>query len=324
MSSSQVSPHALLAVADAAGRHAADGWREIAALAAAQHGVVSRAQLRMLGLTDRQITRALRIGHLHPLHRGVFAVGHGRVTWEGRAAAAVLACGPRAALGHRSAGVHWNLRPWSSPAIEVVVAGSSVATHRGVVVHRHAGLRPDEVELHDGIRVTTVARTLLDLGAVLAPSALRNAVAQAELLDLFDLGPVLELLARHPRHRGARALREILRSWDAPPRTRSEQEEEFPDLCVRLGLPRPVMNATILGMEIDGSFPDHGVAVELDSWRFHRGIVRWEDDHEKRARLVAGGWVALAYTYRQQRERGGHFVLETLGPALARGTRVAA
>lgn len=297
-------------------------WAAVAVLAAAQHGVVHRAQLRAVGVRDGRITRAVRTGHLHPVHRGVFAVGHSRLTWLGRCHAAVLACGPRSALGGRTAGAHWNLRPTTSPRIELVVASASRSSRAGVRIVLHPRLMPDEVTVHDGIRVTTVARTLLDLGAELSRSALRKAVTQAETLRVFDLSEVRALLERHPRHRGAPTLRDVLASWEEPVKTRSPQEGTFPNLCARLGLPRPVMNATILGMEIDASFPDHGVAVELDSWRFHTGVVQWEDDHEKRARLVGGGWTALSYTYRQQRERRGLFVLETLGPALTRGRPV--
>jgi hypothetical protein len=299
-----------------------DGWALAAVVAAAQHGVIHRAQLRAVGLGDGRITRAVRAGHLHPVHRAVFAVGHARLTWLGRCHAAILAYGPRAALGRRTAAAIWGLRPTSSPVVELVLAAPSCSPRRGVRVVLQPGLRPDEVTVHDDIRVTTVARTLLDLGADVSRSALRKAVSQAEVLHRFDLREVRALLERRPRHRGASALRDVLASWSEPARTRSPQEETFPELCARLGLPEPVMNATILGMEIDASFPEHGVAVELDSWRFHTGVVQWEDDHAKRARLVGGGWAALSYTYRQQRERGGLFVLETLGPALARGRPV--
>lgn len=298
------------------------GWAAVARLAAEQHGVVGRAQLRLLGLTDRQIGGALGAGRLHRLHRGVFAVGHERIGGCGREVAAVIACGPSAALAYRSAGAHWNLRPWSSRTIEVLVVGRTTRVHDRVVVHRHPGVRADEITTDGGLRVTTVPRTLLDLGAVLAAPALRSAVAQAEILQLFDLGPVEDLLRRHPRHRGAVPLRDVLRSWVQLPRTRSPQEEAFPDLCARLGLPMPVMNGEILGMEVDAVFPDHGVAVELDSARFHSGVIKREDDHARRARLVAAGWTALTYTLRQQVEHGGRFVLETLGPALARGRPV--
>ncbi|MEV4421834.1 type IV toxin-antitoxin system AbiEi family antitoxin domain-containing protein [Patulibacter sp. NPDC049589] len=297
-------------------------WLRVAELAASQHGVVSRAQLRRLGLTDRQITGAARSGHLHRVHRGVYSVGHGLLTWAGRASAALLAAGPRAALGRRSAGAHWGIRPWASPRIEVAVAATSRPAHAAVVVLSHPAMGTDEVVVHEGLRVTTVARTVLDLVPVVSRDALRTCIAQAEVLRIFDHRQVTTLLDRHPGHRGAGRLREVLAGWEDVPRTRSPQEAAFPALCAKFGFPRPVMNATILGMEIDASFPDHGVAVELDSRGFHPGLMHWEDDHEKRARLIAGGWAVLSYTHHQQLANGGRLVRETLGPALARGVPV--
>lgn len=172
--------------------------------------------------------------------------------------------------------------------------------------------------VHDGIRVTTVARTLVDLATVLPPTALRRAVAQADVLRRFDLHAVRAVLERHPRHRGRKPLEQLLGAWIDPETVRSPQEESFPDICARFGFPRPVMNAELLGMEVDAVFFDHRIAVELDSYTFHSGAIQWENDHEKRARLVAADWTVLAYSWRQLRDDGGAFVRETLGSALRR------
>ncbi|MBF6621186.1 MAG: hypothetical protein ITG02_13275 [Patulibacter sp.] len=295
-------------------------WRRAAELAARQHGVVSRVQLRRCDLSDRQITRATAMSRLHAVHRGVFAVGHDRLSASGQRAAAVLACGAGAALGYRAAAAHWNLRATSSPTVEIVVARTSRPHHRNVKVHCHPQIEPDELTDRDGIRVTTVARTLLDLAAVLPPAALRRSVGQADVLRLFDRHAVAPLLVRHRHHRGRKALEAVLRTWEEPERVRSPQEETFPELCARFGFPRPAINAEVLGMEVDAVFFDHGIAVELDGYAFHSGAIQWEDDHEKRARLVAAGWTVLAYSWRQVRDDGGGLVRETLGAALARAS----
>jgi hypothetical protein len=279
---------------------------------------VSRDQLRACGLTDHQITRAVRTARLQPCHRGVFVFGAGPLSRPGRWSAAVLACGPKAALGYRTAAAHWELRPTAGRTSEIVVARSTRPMRSGVVVHRHRGMESDEVTDHRGICVTTVARTVLDLAAVLPANALRRAVAQADVLHRFDRHAVELLLDRHPRHLGRLPLRRLLGAWTDPETTRSPQEERFPGLCARFGFPRPVMNAEVMGMEVDAVFFDQRVAVELDSYAFHSGAIQWENDHEKRARLVAAGWTVLAYSYRQQRDDGGRFVRDTLGPALAR------
>lgn len=291
-------------------------WREVAALADGQHGVVTRSQLRDIGLSDPQISRAIAGSRLTPIHRGTYALGHARLRAEGRWIAAVLACGTDAALGYRAAAQHWNLRPSSTAAIEVVVTRDSKPQHRNVIVHRHPQMQLDEVTVHDGIRTTTVARTLVDLAAVLPAHALRRAVGQADVLRLFDLREVRTILTRHPRHPGSAALRHVLEAWADPGTVRSPQEASFPKLCTRFGFPRPAINAEVLGMEIDAVFFDERVAVELQSYAFHSGAIQWENDHEKRARLVAAGWTVLAYSWRQQRDDGGRFVRDTLGPAL--------
>lgn len=298
-------------------------WRRASELAVVQHGVATRKQLRAVGLTDHQVDRAIQQHRLHSVHRGVFAFGPGRPSQRASWSAAVLACGTRSALGYRSAAAHWELRPTSSPTIEVVVAASSRPAHRGVRVHRHQGLAAGEVTVHAGIRVTTVARTLVDLAAVLSPTDLRRAVGQADVHGRFDLRAVRAVLDRHPRHGGRRRLEGLLTTWTDPETVRSPQEEGFPDLCARFGFPRPVMNAELLGMEVDAVFFDERVVVELQSYAFHSGAIQWENDHEKRARLVAEGWTVLAYSWRQQRDDGGRFVRETLGPALRRGSAAA-
>lgn len=232
----------------------------------------------------------------------------------------MLACGPSAALGYRSAAAHWDLRATSSPSTEVVVCRSSRPRRDNVIVHQHSRLGSDEVVEHDGIVVTTVSRTLLDIAAVLPLAAVRRAIGQADVLQRFDRHDLRRLLDRHPRHRGNRVLSDLLGRWDEPERLRSDLEARFVLLCKRLGFPRPLLNATVLGMEIDALFPDQRIAVELDGYRFHSGPIQWENDHDKRARLVAAGWTVLAYSWRQVRDDGGAFVRATLGPALARAS----
>ena len=177
----------------------------------------------------------------------------------------------------------------------------------GVVAHRHPTLGRDEVTTLDGVPVTTANRTLLDLAGVLPPAQLRSAIKQAEILGLFDLNEILRLLERHPRHRGASPLRAVLRTWTDPPKTRSDLEEAFVELCDVHRLPRPVMNGTVAGMEIDAQFPDDGIAVELDSRRYHENALQREDDYAKRATLESMGLRFVAFTHAQVFDDGGSF-----------------
>jgi len=159
-------------------------------LAERQHGVVAR---RQLALSAAAVKHALATGRLHEIHRGVYAVGHRRLTQRGRWMAAVLAGGPGAVLSHRSAAALHGIR--RSDAVEVTVAGRR--RRPGICMHR-ARLEPDEITVCDGIPCTTVARTLLDLAAVLPPHAVESAMNEAEYLRLTDRVPLADLVERYP------------------------------------------------------------------------------------------------------------------------------
>src|SRR4051812_6421864 len=165
----------------------------VAALAERQHGVVSRSQLTELGLGRGAINRRIQRRRLHVVHRGVHAVGHRRLTMRGRWMAAVLAAGPGAVLSHRDAAALVRLRPSARGLIEV--SAPRRCRRPGIQTHVVC-LPPDEVTTHEGIPVTTVARTLVDLAAVLPPPRLKRVVEQAEFLRLADDTSLDALLAR--------------------------------------------------------------------------------------------------------------------------------
>jgi predicted transcriptional regulator of viral defense system len=135
----------------------------VAALALRQHGVVARRQLMCLGLGAGAIKHWLAAGRLHQLHRGLYAVGHAAVTPHGRLLAAVLACGDGALASHRSAAWHWELLPAPGGPVEVTLAGTSRRGPRGIRLHRARHLAPEDRARKEGIPVTSVARTLLDI-----------------------------------------------------------------------------------------------------------------------------------------------------------------
>jgi predicted transcriptional regulator of viral defense system len=134
----------------------------IAALADKQYGVVARRQLLALGVDRGAIERRLERNLLIPLHRGVYAVGHRRLTRDGVWLAAALAAGPRAVLSHRDAGALHGLGQWSAGRVEVTTPGCARSTDRIRVFGRRA-LVAEDVAVVGGIPVTSVARTLVDL-----------------------------------------------------------------------------------------------------------------------------------------------------------------
>jgi Transcriptional regulator, AbiEi antitoxin/Protein of unknown function (DUF559) len=274
---------------------------EIARLAARQHGVVSREQLEALGVGRRAVSHRAAAGRLHRVHRGVYAVGHPILTPNGHRMAAVLACGPGAALSHASAAALWGIRPTAATRIDVSVPGAGGRAKRPRLrVHRASGLQPTEVTKHQAIRVTTPARTLLDLAAQLPRRALERALDQAEILELFDLTALGAVVRAHERERGAGALSRALQDHHAGTTlTKSTLEELMLTICADHGLPQPQVNAWVEGVEVDFLFAAEKLVVEADSWKYHRTKRAFERDRERDAILAQAGYRALRFSDRQ-------------------------
>jgi hypothetical protein len=208
----------------------------IAALAARQHGVVATRQLRVLGVSATAIRRRVTDARLRTLHQGVYVIGES--TQKGRWLAAVLALGPDAVLSHRDAAALHGLRRCERRAIEVTIPRRA-RRRRGITVHETRPLHPDDRTAVDGIPVTSISRTLLDLAELLTPTQLRRAYVEAERLRALDLTAIRELLGRSNGRRGVTALRALM-AYDpsAAAEARSELERGFLDL-VRDSCPRP-------------------------------------------------------------------------------------
>jgi predicted transcriptional regulator of viral defense system len=281
----------------------------VAGLAERQHGVVSRSQLTELGLGRGAINRRIQRRRLHVVHPGVYAVGHRRLTVQGRWMAAVLAAGPGAVLSHRDAAALVGLRPSARRLIEV----SAPRRCRRPGIHAHvACLPPDEVTTHDGIPVTTVARTLLDLAAVLPRQQLKRAMEQAEVLRLADDTSVDALLARYPRRSGTAALREIRRAGLTKTVTRSEFEERFLALLDAYDLPRPMVNCVVEGLEVDFHWPEQRLIVELDGRAAHHTTTAFERDRARDRALQTAGWRVVRITWRQLHRESARIAADLL------------
>jgi hypothetical protein len=273
----------------------------IAAIAGRQHGNITHAQLIALGLSESQVYYRVKVGRLHRVHRGVHAVGRPPKTALEHAAAAVLACGPGAVLSHRSALALWGLGKWTR-TIEVTAPGD----HRpkGIRAHRASGLAPRDGRTHQGIRVTSPARTLLDCAPSLTDRALSRAANDARRSPQARLRihHLADVVARFPYHPGAARLKPLLRVKGGP--TRSEWEDAFPAFCERHGLPEPVMSTRVAGHEVDALFPAVRVIVELDGWDFHSDREAFESDRDRDADTLAAGYHTVRITWERMHERG--------------------
>lgn len=269
----------------------------IASLATTQHGVVASWQLRRLGCSNDMVSDRVAKGLLHRLHRGVYLVGHRRISQKGRWMAAVLACGPEAVLSHHAAVALWELRPASRGPIDVTVPGRSRHGRSGIKVHRVRNLVDGDHTIRDGIPVTSLARTLLDYTD--DPQELRLALEAAERLGLLNVGEIDALIAHSPGRR-TRPLRAALAELGATvPWTRSELERRFLALIRRHGLPAPSANVLVAGHLVDFHWPEHDLVVELDGYQYHHSRRAFERDREQDAALQLARQRVLRVTHRR-------------------------
>ncbi len=281
----------------------------VAGIAARQHGIVTTAQLGKAGLDRAAIRRRVAAGRLHRLHRGVYAVGHTAIAFEGRCLAAVFSCDPdaagdgraetragdgraetragdgraetlsvRAALSHRSAAELWGFMQRAIGPVHVTVpADSGRRTREGLIVHRSRTLDPENTAFIAGVRVTTAARTLADLRRGLSQELHQRATRRA-----LDLG----LVSRNP-------------SISETALTRSELERAFLRLCRRHRLPQPVVNARVGRYEVDFLWRDQRLVVETDGFRYHGSRDAFERDRARDADLQSRGFRVVRLTHRQ-------------------------
>jgi very-short-patch-repair endonuclease len=288
----------------------------LAALAERQMGVVAHSQMLELGLSKSAIHRMVQAGRLHRLYRGVYAVGHRAVSAEGRLMAAVLACGRGAVLSHRSAAARWSMVAVPS-VIDVTVERGRGGGHRGIEIHRVRHFDRRDWMVMDGLRLTTPARTLLDLAEVVPPRQLRRAAQEAARMRRFNERAIRELLDRSPGRRGHRQLRALLRDAVIEPRSRTYLEDRFLELVKEAGVEKPQINAKLLGYTVDALWEAQKVVVELDGFQDHGTRARFETDRERDATLQLAGYTVLRFTDRML-EREHERVRATLRASLAR------
>jgi predicted transcriptional regulator of viral defense system len=241
----------------------------IARLAAQQHGVVTRAQLIRLGLSSRQIDHRLATGRLHRLHRGVYLVGHSVPPPFALEMAAVLAFDGRAVLSHRSAAKLWELLAYEGE-VEVTVVGRGIRQRPGMRVHVVRSLDRRDVTKRRGIPITTPPRTVLDLAETASEREVDRAFEEGRISRRVSRRQLEQLLARSPGRHGAAVIGGLLESENEPRRTKSELEQMMLAIVDSANLPHPEVNAMVGPHEVDLVWRREKVAVEVDSWRFHR------------------------------------------------------
>lgn len=282
----------------------------LANVAGRQKGLITRDQMLHLGYSGKRIEVAVRKGIIWQVHRGVYSVGHADLPLNGWELAAVLACGSeRTFVSHSSAAKLWGILGKSMydyreyeyeyferlepPWVSVSVVRGQPSRNR-VSVRRISNLDECDRAQIDGIPVTSVYRTLLDLarhGNVV--TALNNARAKG-LVNNKGLAAVIE---RYPHQHGITSFRYAIGKKDGF--SRSKAEDLLSALITKHEFPKPFRNVFAAGVEVDFVWDDHKVVVEVDGFQFHDTYSRFQNDHDRDARLIESDYTVLRFTWKQ-------------------------
>jgi very-short-patch-repair endonuclease len=288
---------------------------DVAELARAQHGVVAARQLRALDYSENAISAEARRGRWLRQHRGVYAVGHTDLSWHGHCMAAVLACAP-AVASHWTAAWLWGLLE-SRPALFHLTAPSRRHRKQDFRVH-FAALTDDDIAEVNGIPVTSLARTHLDLAALVSPEGLEAFLERAEKGKHFDLRDFESLLARSAPHHGYGPLRKALRSYRPDPAfVRSKLEKRFRALIRASSIPLPRQNFIVGPYELDCYWPEHRFCVEIDTYGTHGSRRSFHQDRKRQRELRRLG-IELERVTDVQLEREPEEVLAAVRESLER------
>jgi very-short-patch-repair endonuclease len=260
-----------------------------------QHGAVARWQLLERGYSDDAIRHRVAHGRLHPVWRGVYAVGRPELTREGRWMAAVLACGPDAVLSHESAAALWEIAPQRDDVTHLSVPKRVNPRGPGLRVHRRAVL---DVTRRRGIPMTSVVGTLIDLATIVGRHHVEAAINEADKGDLIDPERLRNTLDHMPPRPGLAKLRDTLdrRTFTL---TDSELERRFLPLARRAGLPHPLTQASVNGFRVDFYWPDLALVVETDGLRYHGTPAQQARDRVRDQTHAAVGLTSLRFTHAQ-------------------------
>jgi len=244
---------------------------------------------------------------MHPILHGVWAVGHPRLTTEGRWMAAVLAVSHDvdpagvplvAALSHASAAALLRIHSKGEERIHVTVKTAGGRGHPALTVHRRPGVRAEDLGRSRGIPVTSPELTLIDLATLVSGRELERAVDEAHRRGLIDERALRRALVRNRGRRGVARLGRVVREHEIGSTvTRSRLEELMLELCRRHDLPTPGVNVELHGFTVDMLWPAERLVVELDGRATHATPAAFQRDRDRDGALSALGYATLRFTW---------------------------
>jgi very-short-patch-repair endonuclease len=267
----------------------------IRALAETQGGYVKSEQLHALGLSKDAVHHRVTRGFLIRVYRGVYAVGHLPRPPLARAHGALLAVGERSALSHHSAGSYWAVHTFWRPTFEVITPLDR--RPKGVIVHHCTTLTRADIHLEAGLRITSAARTALDLTPRLDDRRANRMVRDLRIRRKLTRAQLRSVIDRNPNHRGATRLKLILLGSQREP-TRSELEDIYLQIVRRWHLPVPEINVHVNGHRVDFLYREQRLIVEVDGYDAHSDPAQFAEDRRRdREILTATGIATIRFTY---------------------------
>lgn len=279
----------------------------VAAIAAAQHGAVSRQQLLDAGATREAIAWAVKVGELISVAPSVYVIAGSPRTWKQRLMVAVLDAGPGACVSHRAAARLLGIARRGAEEL-VEITSPRTRTHRleGVIVHRLLDLSDEHVMLVDGIPCTGYLRTLVDLGAVEPWWEVRDMLERCLSMRLITIGGAEWAVTTHSRRgrNGVGVLRRVLDDRalfkEMPD---SVLEARMARIFRQYGLPMAAFQFVVRGeageflARVDFAYPELKRAFEVNGWETHGTPTATEADYDRIHRLDLAGWKVTSFTY---------------------------
>ncbi len=270
-------------------------------IAGTQAGVFTRAQARAAGWSAKQEARLVRRGDW------VRVVGHAYVRAGTpvdlvvRATAAHLLTG--GVLSHRSAAVLWQLPVADDGRVHLTVRPQDNPRLAGVVVYRRPPIDDADVDLLDGVLVTSRVRTLADCLGTLPPRQAQHLLDRTLLRRWADPA---DLYARVRVATGLRGTPQLLRLLrEAARGSRSEAERRLRLILRRARIRgwRAGVRLDALGLEVDVLFADARLVLEVDGRAHHSTDDRFQWDRTRQNLLVMAGYTVLRFTWWDVTER---------------------
>jgi very-short-patch-repair endonuclease len=267
--------------------------------------VLGRRQLLALGFTAKGIRHRVESGRLHPVRRGVYAVGRAELSPKGCWMAAILACGKSTYLSHRSAAALYRIGEERDGVIEVSVRRRGEHHRKAIKVRSRPSLPSHDIGTLGGIPVTSPVRTLLDFATLEPPNKVERAVNEADKADVTDPDALRKALDSYAGEPGVRKLRRVL---DQHTFRLSDQELEllFRPLAASAGIPVELTKVILNDFEVDFFWPSLGLVVETDGWRYHRTPSAQTRDALRFQLHTASGLTPIRFSHWQVKHEPRH------------------